>query len=204
MKKALILIFAVLAAQYAMSQLSVGPKIGYTASSLSTEQEDINEDMKSSLHFGAFARLGTKVYFQPEVLWMTKGTTFGYDPNIFGGSSEVTQDVELKTIDVPLMVGVKLINLKITNVRAMAGPVASFVMDKTVEATGISGTLEDKDLNNANWGIQIGAGVDVLKFSLDVRYEMGLNNIAEGGDDDFDYGNLKNNAFLVSLGWAIF
>ncbi|MCF8301878.1 MAG: PorT family protein [Bacteroidales bacterium] len=206
MKKALILLIAMLAGQLAFGQLSLGPKIGYTASSLSTDADDINEDMKSSLHFGAFARLGTKVYFQPEVLWMTKGTEFGFEPNLFQGSAEVTQDVDMKTIDVPLLVGVKLVNLKVTNIRAMAGPVASFVMDKEIEAEDVpaSFTIEDKDINDANWGIQIGAGVDVLKFSLDVRYEIGLNDIAEGDDDDFNYGNLKNNAFLVSLGWAIF
>lgn len=51
------------------------------------------------------------------------------------------------------------------------------------------------------WGLNVGAGIDVLMFTLDVRYQMGLNEVIEKVNN-FDF-NSKNNVFCVSLGWKI-
>jgi hypothetical protein len=45
----------------------------------------------------------------------------------------------------------------------------------------------------------MGAGIDVLFMTLDVRYEIGLDNIYAGSDD----ATMKNNIFNVSLGIKI-
>jgi hypothetical protein len=42
----------------------------------------------------------------------------------------------------------------------------------------------------------MGAGMDIFFMTLDVRYEMGVENIYNGGSE-FD---MKNNLFNVSLG----
>jgi hypothetical protein len=47
----------------------------------------------------------------------------------------------------------------------------------------------------------MGAGVDILMFTLDVRYQVGLNDVITKVKT-FDY-NSKNNMFAVSLGWKI-
>jgi len=163
MKKLLAILVVVFMSSSIMAQISFGPKLGYTSTELTTNGDVINNDMKSSLHFGAFARLGTKFYIQPEILWMTKGAKFKY--NIGSG---LTQDIKLSTIDIPLLVGMKVIS-------------------------------------DANWAFQIGAGVDALMFTLDVRYQIGLTNLYEGNlPERFDISDIKNNAFLVTLGWKIF
>ncbi len=54
---------------------------------------------------------------------------------------------------------------------------------------------------------QFGAGVDVLMFTLDVQYYLGLNNVIndielENGDSvTFDS---KSKGFMVTLGWKSF
>lgn len=203
MKKLITSIVMVIATTSLMAQLSLGPKIGYTASSLSTDNEEkIKKEFNNTLHFGAFARLGGKTYLQPELLFMTKGANFGY--TIPEGAE---QEVKLNTIDVPVLLGFKLIDLKIADIRAMAGPVGSFVINNDVNATNLAGEvkeLEKDDIKNANWGLQAGVGVDVLSLSLDIRYHFGLTSMYEEGFlEEFNTDNVKNNSFLVTLGWKI-
>lgn len=202
MKKVVLSIALVLATSFVMAQLSFGPKIGYTASKLSTESEDVKEDFKNTLHFGAFVRMGTKTYLQPELLFMTKGAKLGYSL-----TDGVKQDVKLNTIDIPVLLGFKLIDLKLANIRAMGGPVASFVVDKSITTTGgIADELPDEDsFKDSSWGLQAGVGVDVLSFSLDVRYGFGLTDIYEDESTiNFNTDDIKSNTFLVTLGWKIF
>ncbi|HKK10252.1 MAG TPA: porin family protein [Bacteroidales bacterium] len=200
MKKILISLALLVSASALMAQLSLGPKIGYTASELTTEGSQIKEEMKNTLHFGAFARLGTKTYLQPELLFMTKGTKFGYSL-----SDGVQQDVKLNTIDIPVLLGFKLIDLKVANIRAMAGPVGSFVINKDLENVGeLDDELKDNNIKDANWGLQAGVGADFLSLTLDIRYEFGLSNMFEGETPaDFNTDDIRNNVFLVTLGWKI-
>lgn len=201
MKKGILSLALILSVSFVMAQLSFGPKIGYTASKLSTNGEDVNEDFKNTLHFGAFARLGTKTYLQPELLYMTKGTKLGYSLQ-----DGVKQDVKLNTIDIPVLVGFKLIDLKLANIRAMGGPVGSFVINKDVDnVADLDDELKGNDIKDANWGFQAGVGADVLSFTLDIRYEFGLSNMFDGeASDSFNMDDIKNNTFLVTLGWKIF
>lgn len=200
MKKILISLVLLVSASAVMAQLNLGPKIGYTASELTTDGGQIKEEMKNTLHFGAFARLGTKTYLQPELLFMTKGTKFGYTLN--GGAK---QDVKLNTIDIPVLLGFKLINLKVVNIRAMAGPVGSFVINKDLENVGeIDDELKGNNIKDANWGLQAGVGADFLSLTLDIRYEFGLTNMFKGETPaDFNTDDIRNNVFMVTLGWKV-
>jgi hypothetical protein len=200
MKKLILFTAALLIGNLAFSQLipgfSIGPKVGASFSKFSTDVDELETQMKNTLHFGAFARIGKKIYFQPELLINTrKGEMRNSDLDLKAGS------VKVGSLDVPLLVGVKLIDTKVFNIRAMAGPSASMVINKTIELD--EGWNDDIDLSednlrNLNWGFQFGAGVDVLMFALDLRYEIGLNNFSTL--DNFD---LKNNTFTLSLGWKI-
>jgi len=202
MKKLIVSIIFIIAATNLMAQLSLGPKIGYTSTSLSTDSEDIKKDFNNTLHFGAFVRLGGKTYLQPELLFMTKGAEFGY--NLQTGAK---QNVELNTIDIPVLVGFKLIDLKLADIRAMAGPVGSFVINEDIKATNVGSQVDElgkDDISDANWGLQAGVGVDVLSLSLDVRYHFSLTNAYNDTFlEQFDTDNVKNNAFLVTLGWKV-
>ena len=198
--KKLILIFAIsFIASTAFSQISFGPKIGYTTSKLSIDKSNIKSDLKSSFQFGAFLRLGTKIYVQPEINWVTEGGVF--KPISLGSLSPFEDDVKLSTIQIPFLIGVKVFDLKVANLRVFAGPSASIVTDKTIEGTNDLGIQVDH-IEDLIWGLQIGAGVDVLMLTLDVRYNIGLSKVI--GDVDGTIFDSKTNGFNVSLGWKIF
>ncbi len=207
MKKTLILIFFVLFGFVLNAQISLGPKIGYTTLKLSVDQSDITTDMKNNFLFGAFVRLGKKVYLQPEINWYTSGTVF--KKVSIGSLSPFEQEVTLRNVQIPVFVGLRLIDLKLVNIRAMAGPTANIVVDKKIETTqtgNYTEPIKDTDIKDLHWGFQLGAGVDVLMFTLDVQYMIGLNNLigtidVGGSPVQFDS---KKNGFVVSLGWKIF
>jgi len=187
------LVFGIMAHAQLIPGFSIGPKAGASFSKFTTDENQITEEMKSTFHFGAFARFGKKVYFQPELLLMSRNGILKHDD--FPGS---TTTLKVKSIDLPLLLGVKVLDLKLLNVRAMAGPVASMVINKTITTENWENAIQKDDIRNALWGLQFGAGVDLLVFTVDLRYELGLNNISEL--ENFD---LKNNMFTVSLGWKI-
>ncbi len=199
MKKIILLAVTLMITSVSFAQIkgfSIGPKIGANFSKYTTDQSQIEEQVKNSFYFGAFARLGQKFYFQPELLVMKRNGAL--KNNEIPGSSGT---IKVNTIDVPLLIGARLLDLKIANVRVMAGPVASFAVNKSVsldETWNDDLDFTEDDIKSANWGLQFGAGVDVLFLTLDMRYEIGLSDFSEV--QNFD---LKNNMFTVGLGWKI-
>jgi len=82
----------------------------------------------------------------------------------------------------------------------MAGPAITFVLDKQLNPEQMNEfwpVHSVDDIKNSVWSVQMGAGLDVFFVTLDVRYEMGLENIYNGSSDL----NMKNNMFNVSLGF---
>ncbi|HSW68409.1 MAG TPA: porin family protein [Bacteroidales bacterium] len=187
------LITSIVSAQF---PISFGPKVGFNTTTLSTDIDEIKTDFKANFQAGAFLRLGIKSYIQPELLFTTKGGIFrNDDPGAVFGASEI----KLTTLDVPILVGIRILDLKIANLRVMAGPVASFVIDKEVQnIVNAENPVTVDDIRDANWALQVGAGLDLLMFTLDVRYEYGMSDISEIPETD-----LKNHLVSVTLGWKI-
>lgn len=207
MKNLILLLFGLFLTLSATSQISLGPKVGYLTNELSIVETDIKSSLNESLLFGAFARLGGKVYLQPEVNWFTSGAVFTR-PSL-GSISPIEQEVTLNTIQIPLMIGFKLIDLKLASLRAIAGPSANIVIDKTIStntSAGFINPIKEADIQNVNWGFQAGGGIDILMFTLDVRYFIGLSNIIGnvnvGGGSSLQFDS-RNEGFMVSLGWKI-
>lgn len=197
MKKILILLIFAFAALDNFGQFTLGPKIGYTASKLSTDFDDIKESARSNFQIGAFLRFGKKLYIQPEAYYSTSGGKLRLS------GTELEQEVKLKNLGVPILVGFKLINAKVFNLRIMAGPVANFILDKKVDfKNSYPNPIQESDFKNIAWGMDVGAGVDVFFLTLDIRYEFGLNNIYNS-PAGADSQKIKSNLFIVSLGFKI-
>lgn len=202
MKKITMLFVLLLAAGFAFGQFSIGPKVGFNTSKLSTDLSEVQSDMSNSFNFGVFLRLGKKIYLQPEVNWLTRGGVFK-KPEL-NNISPINQEIEMKTIEIPVLLGWRIVNFGVGNVRIMVGPSASIVTDKTVSTSseeGFINPIKESDLEDMIWGFNAGVGVDVLMFTLDVRYQMGLNEVMQKVED-FDFYS-KSNIFAVSLGWKI-
>jgi len=180
--------------------IKIGPKVGFNASQLHTNLDSISSQFKSGFQFGIFVRLGKKVYLQPELYYTTEGGVFKSNSSSI---SQWEQNIKLGSLDVPVLIGVSFINSELLNVRILAGPLASFIVNKKISETGVTGPVQDANIKNVNWYIQAGAGVDIWKFTLDVRYQIGLNKMIS--DVDFNSKtvnfNTSNNVWVVSLGF---
>lgn len=217
MKKIAVLIIAIITSTTMFGQLHFGPQIGYSASSLTMNTDDITSNLKSNFMFGAFVRLGNKIYLQPEVNWMTQGSVFKIPVIGLGGVdlSPVEQDIKLNTINIPVSLGWQLIDLKVANIRVFGGVNANIITNKTIDTKdpdngigdGFVTPITDADISDLVWQYHVGVGVDVLMFALDVKY---VGAFGEPIVSDIMYDGTthtvgsKSSTFLVTLGWKIF
>ena len=197
MKKLILFVLILFSAEVMYGKFHLGIKVGYNASKLSTSIDSVKANFKSGFQIGAFARIGNRFYVQPEVYYITQGGVFT------SNTTNWKQNIKIGSIDVPILLGFQIIKGDFVNLRILAGPAASFVVNKSISEGGTStGPITTGDLKSVNWSIQAGAGVDVWMFTLDVRYQLGLNQmIADAGSYTFDS---KNNVWVVSLGFKIF
>ena len=191
-----ILIVVMLASFTASAQIpnfTIGPKVGANFSNFSAEQDQIKSEIKSSLSFGAFARFGEKFYVQPELMFVNRKGDITSAELLDG-----TNSIHIKSIDIPVLIGGTIMDAKLFNIRIMAGPVASIIVNKDISSANWESSVKKKDIRNANWALQVGAGADVLMFTVDLRYEFGMNELTKG-----EGITLKNNMFVIGLGWKI-
>jgi len=206
MKKLIVAVIALVITVSSYGQFSIGPQVGYTGSNLSISKDSITNGLRNNFVVGFFARFGKKIYVQPEVNWLTQGSVFKY-PSM-SSISPIEQKIKLNTIQVPLNIGWRMINLKVVNVRIFAGIVANFITNTTITTSGGDPNYYDAlptedDFGKTQWQWDAGVGVDVLMFAIDVKYMGGINNILK----DFEYNDgtisSKSNLFMVTLGWKI-
>jgi hypothetical protein len=207
MKKILILLVVVfLSAEVSNAQFVFGLKLGYNASKLTSNVDSIKASINSGFHAGAFFRFGKRVYLQPEAYYTFSGGTF---EKTVGGTAELwKQKVTIGTLDVPVLVGFKVISTKLINWRIFVGPEVSFVVNSKVKDVNLTGPITSSDINSVNWYGQAGTGIDLWFLTLDLRYQFGLNSVINDvtttGANPTNYPvNSKNKLFLVSLGFKI-
>jgi hypothetical protein len=201
MKKILIIFaIALISFEASYGQLALGLKIGYNASKLSTDIDSIKSDFNSGFHVGVFSRIGKRLYFAPELLYTMSGGVFTETGSV--STSGWKQKVTVGSMDIPLLVGVKIIHSDLVTWRVELGPEASFVINKKIKDTGtLTGPITTSDIKTANWYILAGTGLDILFLSLDIRYQYGLNSMIS---DVQNYSfNTQSNLILVSLSWKI-
>ena len=235
MKKTFLLIAALLmmgSAAFAGGgfDIAIGPKVGYQTAKLSYQKADIKSSFSNHFTAGLFGRVTLgRLYVQPEVLYFKTSNIFeGHvtgveSDNLFNlpTGANVNLTLNQMNLQVPIMVGVNILDFDIVTLRAQAGPTANFVLksqtiyDKTYTIDGqqseIANTTTDQDFDTKaiSWGIQAGLGVDVLKrITLDINYNFGLSKMFDALNETtlgetFDFSNIDNtkqNTFMVTLG----
>jgi len=130
-----------------------GLRAGTDLLSPTTDFEEIKTQLNSNMQFGAFAKIGKKLFIQPEV--------YG---NFLVEDNLNTKKLVANSVRVPVLLGFEFLNLRVARAHLMAGPMATFYVNP----------YPDK---NYDYKLQLGGGIDLLRFlSLDVRYAVNLTD----------------------------
>jgi len=173
------------------SPISFGVHAGLTSTKVDAKIpsiDDVKSKADNGMMLGAFARINlSKWYIQPELNYVSRKSTV---QNV---------DVKLKSLDIPILLGYKIIKLPAFNVRGFAGPVASFnVGDNFSDLKEVlkQDVWTDK-AKGAVWNAKVGLGADIWKLTLDIDYEFGLSDVSS----EF---LKKNKMFNVTVGFKLF
>lgn len=179
MKKSFAIIFAVLIAIPAISQVKFGIKAGASTTTVPTYNVSTGtttisalKDAAWGIHAGIFIRAGLgPVYLQPEVVFASNT----YEYNVTTSSISDVVDQKFNRLEIPVLVGIKLGPLRLN-----AGPSA------TVPIGTPKALVNDPNFDNlyrgTTFGYQAGIGVDIFNtLTLDARYGGSLSK--KFGDD---------------------
>ncbi|KYH06127.1 hypothetical protein A1704_07440 [Chryseobacterium cucumeris] len=167
----------------------IGVKGGANFTKTSTESS-----LEGKYGFGYQAGVMTrmdigKLYVQGEALFNKRKTSYQSQD---GSSSKLSWNA----IDIPVVVGYKLIKADDFNVRVFAGGVYSYAFNNKVSA---SQAIQEgfKKFDKSNIGVTGGVGLDYKNFTVDLRYETGLTSISK----EF---KSKPHSFSLGIGYFLF
>ncbi|NRD21427.1 PorT family protein [Winogradskyella eckloniae] len=112
-----------------------------------------NPDQNIGYHLGIFGKIGNKIYLRPEVVYTV--TKSDYNNN----------DFNIKKIDVPVLVGLKVLG----PLSVFAGPSAQYILETDFHGLEIDDVQEDFTV-----GLNFGIGINFNKIGIDLRYERGF------------------------------
>jgi opacity protein-like surface antigen len=219
MKKTLLTIAAFLMLSIAAQaqEFKLGAQVGLLIPKLDLEkaQSSVNTqefDGATGFQVGLAARLKfSTLYVQVEPTY----SRIGGEVKLAKNSTSVSEKFNSSRFDLPVMIGARFGIGEVFGVRINAGPMASFYLNNTslqddlkqayqkINDTAQSVESDDFDAKNFQFAYQAGVGVDVTKFSLDVRYEGSFGDYLEGTGTAKELGlsGLSTSQFVVKLGY---
>jgi hypothetical protein len=192
MKKYLLSIAMLMAVTIAAkAQFNLGIKGGVNFSKINTD--NLKSSTTTGYQAGLFARFGGNLYLQPELYLGSRGGKFETSNNNFNSN------VKFTTLNLPVLLGGRVVGNDKVNLRVMAGPVYSYNLNKNQGfADNFNGAYADfGDYKKSTLGYQAGAGVDIGAITADLRYEGNLTKIND------NYGQ-RPSLWAVSVGFKIF
>ena len=182
-----------------------------SVSSGSYNLNSVKSELSNGFQAGVFARIGfNKMYFQPEFLYnMGKKDYTMTLQDAQNHNLQFDKRVNVSTLEVPLLLGYKLLDFKLVNLRAFAGPKLRFNAGSSLDynnlTSGGSVTQDQliKDIKAAQLGLEAGVGIDVFMFTLDARYNL-IKDMYQTKISNLNIDNIQGNTFVISLGWKLF
>lgn len=192
----IILVLLLTASIVNAQSFDLGLKGGYLYSDMSVHNvKEMKSKAKGGYLLGVFARIGgEKWFFQPELQYRARTADFEFKDAVKG---EI--EVDYKTLDIPLQLGINLLDLSVLKIGLHTGPVISFKLDESTDIKSVASVIDDhiKDYKSMLWAGQVGVSVDVLRFTIDLSYEKGFTDVAKKGAG-------KNDLFMATVGVKLF
>lgn len=168
----------------------IGIKGGTNFTKTSTESSSLEGKYGFGYQAGVMTRMDIgSLYVQGEALFNKRKISY----EAKGGSSA---KLSWNAIDIPVVIGYKVLKTDDFNVRVFAGGVYSYAFNNKIST---SQALQEgfKKFDKSNIGVTGGVGIDYKNFTVDLRYEKGLSSISK----EF---KTKPNSFSLGIGYFLF
>ncbi len=162
--------------------LTVGPVAGLTMSTIN----EPGASMKPGFMAGAKINIAL-----PENLDFESGLAFtqkGFAVELLGLSGEDT----LNYLTIPLLAK-WIFGVGGLNVNVGGGPEIGLFIRGVAKCCGETTSIKPGDLNTLDLGFTLGAGIEVLNITFDLRYTIGVTTINDESD--------RNNSFYILGGY---
>ncbi|HKK39534.1 MAG TPA: porin family protein, partial [Cryomorphaceae bacterium] len=143
------------------AQLEIRPFIGANLSNVSEAPDGTSTKAKLGGQIGASLMIGNRFHVNPGIAYFRRSTEFSTTENI-------NTDQTMEGVIIPLLVGYRFIDATeepFFNFRVYAGPSLMFLTTTEYDDDILN---EEVDWNSSSWGAQVGAGIDLSIFFLDV------------------------------------
>ena len=191
MKKLMLstILLALSVSLFAQLKFDLGVKGGVNFSKVSFDVDDYSAESITKSHFGAFGRIGwNRIFIQPEFYFSGKGG------DVTSNVMSTMTSFDYTSMDIPVLLGGRIIKGKVFDLHVMAGPVFSSVSSEEINGENLGNQMFYKD---HYFGIQYGVGVDVLFLTFDARMENGIGSLYSDPTIEVDG---KNQNFMLSVG----
>jgi len=168
------------------------------ASEVLTDDYRINPAASGNLgyHVGGFLRASlVGIFIQPELYFSSISSEYKVEDISGAGTAQQLVKQKIGRMDIPVLVGAKL-----GTFRLGLGPVGSIIISDQSDLTDITGY--ETTLKSATFGYQLGAGADIWKISIDLRYEGNLTKLGDHIDIGGQTVNFDSRVrqIIISLG----
>ena len=180
------------------AQTTIGAKAGINLANVTFSSGGVSASADSRTGFvgGAFAQfgLGSPLFIRPEVLYSSKGSESSDDFETF--------TLALDYLEVPVLIGAAFpLENSALKPQVFAGPAVGFLLSCD------SGGTDCKDeAKSVDFGLVFGGGLEFalenLSLYFDGRYNLGLTNLDDSGEEDF---SAKNRVwqFMAGVGFPV-
>ena len=195
----------------------VGIKAGgnMTNMLIKDDEETLSDDFKMKPGFlvGAVCEipLSDVIYFEPGLLITTKGYKYSESETLFGITMDVEQSMNNYYLDIPLNFKAAF-EMGDAKIYGAAGPLVgiglSGKLKSKITGAGLDtdetetiewgSDAEEDDLKRLDFGVSIGAGVELNALQIGLFYNLGLANISSYTDDG---ATIQNRGLGLSVAW---
>jgi hypothetical protein len=206
MKKITLMALALLlCASASNAQIRFGVKAGANMSNFSTESNVIDQ-VKGATNYQFGLLLQAKAFgfvIQPEVLYSVKSGEFN-NSTLSGILSGTDTEYQSHNIEIPVNLQFGL-EMGPARVFLQGGPYVSFLAGALINGSSDDYETVKEYISTFDYGLGLGAGVELLRFQLTAKYDWGLSPLGKEqlllGENVNPFNELKNRNFNISLAY---
>ncbi len=137
-------------------------------------------------HLGVFLRgqLSDHMYIKPEIQYTINNSNYDID-------TQEDLDYHIQKLDLPILLGISVID----PIHIFGGPALQYIVENDLQNVQLENVK-----NEFTVGLQFGAGIQLERINIDIRYERGLQkNQAESINEEIRVDS-RPNQLILGLG----